>query len=37
MRRHGTPVTYDANGNTLIYDVDGAGSKPPRTLTYEGL
>jgi RHS repeat-associated protein len=35
MRRHGTPVTYDANGNTLTYDVDGAGSKPPRTLTYD--
>jgi YD repeat-containing protein len=21
----GTPVTYDANGNTLSYDIDGAG------------
>jgi RHS repeat-associated protein len=32
----GTPVTYDANGNTLTYDVDGAGVIAPRTLTYDG-
>jgi RHS repeat-associated protein len=29
------PVTYDANGNTLTYDVDGAGAKAPRTLVYD--
>ena len=28
----GTSVTYDANGNTLSYDVDGSGPIPPRTL-----
>jgi RHS repeat-associated protein len=32
----GTPVTYDANGNTLTYDVDGAGVIAARTLTYDG-
>jgi RHS repeat-associated protein len=31
----GTPVTYDANGNTLAYDVDGAGPQPSRTLAYD--
>jgi RHS repeat-associated protein len=30
-----TPVTYDANGNTLTYDVDGAGPLTSRTLTYD--
>jgi RHS repeat-associated protein len=29
-------VTYDANGNTLSYDVDGAGPKLLRTLSYDG-
>jgi RHS repeat-associated protein len=37
----GTPATYDANGNTIQYDVDGLpnGSKGlelPRTLVYDG-
>jgi RHS repeat-associated protein len=37
----GTPATYDANGNTTQYDVDGPpnGSKGlelPRTLVYDG-
>jgi YD repeat-containing protein len=32
----GTAVTYDADGNTLSYDVDGAGSLKPRTFTYDG-
>jgi hypothetical protein len=32
----GTAVTYDANGNTLSYDADGAGSLQPRTFTYDG-
>ena len=31
----GTPVTYDANGNTTGYDVDGAGPIQPRSLTYD--
>ena len=31
-----TAVTYDANGNTLSYDVDGAGPILPRTLVYDG-
>jgi YD repeat-containing protein len=31
----GTPVTYDTNGNTLTYDVDGAGIDQPRTLIYD--
>jgi RHS repeat-associated protein len=29
------PVTYDANGNTTLYDVDGAGAKAPRKLVYD--
>jgi RHS repeat-associated protein len=32
----GTAVSYDANGNTLSYDVDGSGSRLPRSLTYDG-
>jgi RHS repeat-associated protein len=32
----GTPVTYDANGNTLSYDIDGTGPKLLRTLSYDG-
>ena len=32
----GTPVTYDANGNTLTYDVDGTGPLQPRAFTYDG-
>jgi hypothetical protein len=33
----GTPVTYDANGNTLSYDVDGtAGIIDPRNFIYDG-
>ena len=32
----GTPVTYDANGNTTSYDADGAGSIQPRAFTYDG-
>jgi RHS repeat-associated protein len=32
----GSPVTYDANGNTLSYDVDGPGPLLPRSLTYDG-
>jgi RHS repeat-associated protein len=33
----GVAVTYDANGNTLSYDVDGtAGPIAPRTITYDG-
>jgi RHS repeat-associated protein len=31
----GTAVTYDANGNTLAYDVDGPGAKAPRKLVYD--
>ncbi len=31
-----TSVTYDANGNTLSYDADGAGPDQPRTLVYDG-
>ena len=31
----GTPVTYDANGNTLTYDPDGAGPGQPRSFTYD--
>ena len=32
----GTAVTYDANGNTLSYDVDGPGPEVARTLVYDG-
>jgi RHS repeat-associated protein len=32
----GSPVAYDANGNTLSYDVDGPGPLLPRSLTYDG-
>jgi RHS repeat-associated protein len=32
----GTPVTYDANGNTLTYDRDGAAWQQPLTLGYDG-
>jgi RHS repeat-associated protein len=32
----GTPVAYDANGNTTSYDVDGAGPRLPRVLAYDG-
>jgi RHS repeat-associated protein len=32
----GTAVSYDANGNTLAYDVDGAGAKLPRSFAYDG-
>ncbi len=33
----GSPVTYDANGNTLTYDGDGAsGPIATRTLVYDG-
>jgi RHS repeat-associated protein len=32
----GTAVTYDANGNTLSYDVDGAGPLLPRSFVYDG-
>jgi RHS repeat-associated protein len=32
----GTAVTYDANGNTINYDVDGAGPLLPRNFTYDG-
>jgi RHS repeat-associated protein len=32
----GAPVAYDANGNTLSYDVDGAGPKLPRSFAYDG-
>jgi hypothetical protein len=28
-------VTYDANGNALSYDVDGAGPQAPRSLAYD--
>ena len=31
-----TAATYDANGNTLSYDVDGAGPLQPRSLTHDG-
>lgn len=31
----GVAVTYDANGNTLTYDGDGAGPVQPRSLTYD--
>lgn len=27
---------YDANGNTLSYDADGAGPLPPRAFSYDG-
>jgi hypothetical protein len=33
---YGTPVSYDGNGNTLSYDVDGAGPLLPRSFTYDG-
>ena len=32
----GTPVAYDANGNTLSYDPDGAGPVAPKSLVYDG-
>ena len=32
----GTPVTYDANGNTTSYDADGSGPVQPRAFTYDG-
>ena len=32
----GVGVTYDANGNTLSYDADGAGPILPRSFTYDG-
>jgi RHS repeat-associated protein len=32
----GTPVTYDANGNTTNYDVDGAGPLNLRSFAYDG-
>jgi RHS repeat-associated protein len=32
----GTAVTYDANGNTTNYDVDGSGPLLPRSFTYDG-
>ena len=32
----GTAVTYDANGNTLSDDVDGAGVIAPRSFAYDG-
>ena len=32
----GSAVTYDANGNTTSYDVDGAGPMLPRSFTYDG-
>jgi RHS repeat-associated protein len=31
----GAAVTYDANGNTLAYDADGAGVKPARSFVYD--
>jgi RHS repeat-associated protein len=31
----GTPVSYDANGNTTAYDVDGSGPTPPRSFAYD--
>ncbi len=32
----GTSVTFDANGNTMAYDADGAGAIQPRAFTYDG-
>ncbi len=32
----GTAVIYDANGNTVNYDVDGPGTEASRTLIYDG-
>jgi RHS repeat-associated protein len=32
----GSAVTYDANGNTTSYDVDGAGPLLPRSFAYDG-
>ena len=32
----GTPVAYDANGNTLSYDPDGPGPVAPKSLVYDG-
>jgi RHS repeat-associated protein len=32
----GSAVTYDANGNTLTYDVDGSGIIQPRSFVYDG-
>ena len=31
----GTAVTYDANGNTTAYDVDGSGALASRSLAYD--
>ena len=35
-RSAAAPVTYDANGNTLTYDPDGAGPVAPKSLAYDG-
>jgi RHS repeat-associated protein len=32
----GTAVSYDQNGNTTGYDIDGATGDTPRTLVYDG-
>ncbi|MEI8180322.1 toxin TcdB middle/N-terminal domain-containing protein [Aestuariivirga sp.] len=32
----GTPVSYDANGNTLSYDPDGPGPLERRSIAYDG-
>ncbi|WP_421696613.1 RHS repeat-associated core domain-containing protein [Aestuariivirga sp.] len=32
----GSPVSYDANGNMLSYDVDGPGPQLPRSIAYDG-
>jgi RHS repeat-associated protein len=32
----GVTASYDANGNTVTYDVDGSGPDAPRTLIYDG-
>jgi RHS repeat-associated protein len=32
----GVAVSYDANGNTTTYDVDGAGPIMPRSVAYDG-
>ncbi|MCA3562703.1 MAG: hypothetical protein IOC82_16990, partial [Aestuariivirga sp.] len=32
----GSPVTYDANGNTLSYDPDGPGPLEARAIAYDG-
>jgi RHS repeat-associated protein len=31
----GTAITYDGNGNTVDYDVDGTGSLAPRQIAYD--